>query len=375
MTERAMAPAAGSLVDLDAAAVVHARLSADAPAETKGVLREQFIAECLPFARRLARRYRGRGEPIDDLEQVARLGLVQAVDRYAPERGSFTAYAVVTITGELKRHFRDKAWSVHVPRRLQELNLAAGHAVRELTAELTRTPVPAEIARRLGVSESDVVEALGSGSGYSPLSLNATLGADDGASEFGDLLGGTDHELEAVDDKITVAALMQRLPPREQQLLAMRFYGNKTQAQIAAELGISQMHVSRLLSRTLTWLREGMLNDTPSRWEGADVAARPADVEIVSWTAGEVQWVQVRGEVDRDVAGRLRQALLHAVEARPAEVIADFSAVALIDAGGVAALADSAAAARTAAVGLQLTGVRPYVAHVLKIAGLAGLMR
>jgi RNA polymerase sigma-B factor len=238
------------LEDLDAAATDYATRMAGASGAERAVLRDALTRTCLPFAGRMARRYRGRGESLEDLEQVARLGLVKAIDRYDPERGSFTAYAVITISGEIKRHFRDRTWGVHVPRRIQDLSLEVGHASMVLTTELSRTPTPLELAERLKVSEAAVMEALESAAGYSPSSLNAPAGGD-GPVEFGDLLGDHDSDLEMVDDKLTVAGLLLRLPARERRMLAMRFYGNRTQAEIAAELGISQMHVSRLLSRSL----------------------------------------------------------------------------------------------------------------------------
>jgi RNA polymerase sigma-B factor len=361
--------------DLDAAAMLYARRSTSVAVDARAGLRAQFAAECLPFAGRLARRYRGRGEPVEDLEQVARLGLLKAIDRYEPGRGSFTAYAVVTICGEIKRHFRDRTWAVHVPRAMQDLNLSVRHATGELTGDLARTPTEAEIAGYLGVSEYDVVRALGSGGGHSPVSLNMPVTGGDGRAELGDVLGVVDRDLELVEDRITISGLLLRLPARERRMLALRFYGSMTQAEIAAEMGISQMHVSRLLTRTLTWLREAMLTDRLPRWEGADLVSAQRGLEIFARRAdGDVQTVRVRGEVDRDTAGRLRTALRQAVDARPARVVVDLSGVGVVDAGGVAALADVAAAARAATVDLRLSGVRPYVLHILKVSGLADLM-
>jgi RNA polymerase sigma-B factor len=246
-----------TLEDLDPVATDFAARFVRAGAAERAELREELVSLCLPFAGRVARRYRGRGETLEDLEQVARLGLVKAVDRYDPQRGSFTAYAVVTISGEIKRHFRDRTWGVHVPRRMQDLSLEVMHAVMALTAELAHRPTAAELAAHLRLPESAVLEALESAACYSPVSLNAPA-EPDGSAEFGEQLGGADLELEAVDDKVTVTGLLSRLPERERQMLAMRFYGNRTQAEIAAELGISQMHVSRLLSQTLGNLRAAL---------------------------------------------------------------------------------------------------------------------
>ncbi|GAB1691318.1 SigB/SigF/SigG family RNA polymerase sigma factor [Krasilnikovia sp. M28-CT-15] len=358
--------------DLDAAAVVYARRCAGAPPAARQALREELVAACLPFAGRLARRYRGRGEPLEDLTQVARLGLVKAIDRYDPVRGSFTAYAVITITGEIKRHFRDKTWGVHVPRRIQDLSLEVAHACTVLTSQLSGSPTVAEIAEFLRVDEDAVVEAIESAASYCPASLNAPVGAG-GAGELGDLLGGVDLDLEAVDDKLTVADLLLRMPARERRMLALRFYGNRTQAEIAHELGVSQMHVSRLLSRALTWLREAMLRDTPPRWEGATGAGHDMRVSVARMPGGLT--VRVRGEVDRDTAERLRAGLGQAVSAASGQrIVVDLSGVPLIDAAGVAALVDARAGAARAEVPLIVRGAQPYVARILAVSGLAPML-
>ena len=371
--ENIEAPADLALEDLDAAAVAYAERSREASASAQAALRDELTRHCLPFAGRLARRYRGRGEPLEDLEQVARLGLVKAIDRYDPARGSFTAYAVITISGEIKRHFRDKTWGVHVPRRVQDLSLEVGHASMVLTSALSRNPTVAELAERLQVSEGAVLEALESSAGYSPASLNAPAGGD-GAAEFGDLLGGVDSDLESVDDKLTVAELLLRLPARERRMLAMRFYGNRTQAEIAAELGISQMHVSRLLSRALGWLRQAMLSDVPPRWEGTG-AHVDHGMRVSVGRADGVLTVRVKGEVDRDTAERLRMSLRHAVtKAGSDRMVVDMRAVPLVDAAGVAVLLDAASAASVAGVAVSLTGVQPYVSRILVVSGLAPLL-
>jgi RNA polymerase sigma-B factor len=363
------------LEDLDAAALDFAGRSSTASAAEVAVLRDELTRYCLPFASRLARRYRGRGEPLEDLEQVARLGLVKAIDRYDPDRGSFTAYAVITISGEIKRHFRDKTWGVHVPRRVQDLSLEVGHATMVLTNALSRTPTVAELAERLSITEEAVLEALESSAGYSPASLNAPVTGGDGAGEFGDLLGDTDSDLEMIDDRITVAGLLLRLPARERRMLAMRFYGNRTQAEIAAELGISQMHVSRLLSRALSWLRQAMLSDVPPRWEGAGAHSDQHGMQVAVQRADGALTVRIRGEVDRDTAERLRMGLRHAVQtAGPDRLVVDLSAVPLVDAAGVAVLLDAASAASVAGVAIRLKGVQAYVSRVLAVSGLAPLL-
>src|SRR5690242_3515488 len=194
------------LEDLDRAANEYTRACAGVDEPTRDRLRSEFFGVALPFARRLARRYRGRGEPVDDLEQVARLGLVKSVNRYDPERGSFTAYAIVTITGELKRHFRNHGWGVHVPRRLQDLSLEVGQARAALTNELSRRPTDEEIAERLGIEVAEVLDAHLSGAAYAPGSLNAEADGYDGV-EVGDLLGMLDTDLDLVDDRTSVERL------------------------------------------------------------------------------------------------------------------------------------------------------------------------
>jgi RNA polymerase sigma-B factor len=345
--------------DLDEAAVAYAKSAAGASATERIALRDRLTEQCLPFAGRLARRYRGRGEPLEDLEQVARLGLIKAVDRYDPDRGSFTAYAVITITGELKRHFRDHTWGVRAPRRVQDLRLELARATALLTAALARAPTATELARRLEVSEQAVLEAMAWEADSTVASLNAPV--DDSGHELSDLVGGADHELDLVDDRLTVAGLLMRLPARERRILALRFYGNRTQSEIAAELGISQMHVSRLLSRALSWLREAMLCDTASCWDYGGNADGPGMRVWVTEAEG-ILTVHVSGEVDRDTAGRLRTGLWHAVHlADPDRVVVDLSGVPLIDAAGMAVLAES---------GVTVAGARPYVARTLAMAGL-----
>jgi RNA polymerase sigma-B factor len=365
-----------ALEDLDAAALAYAERAAAEHADLD-YERGRFTQECLPLAHRLACRFRGRGEPLEDLEQVARLGLVKSVDRYDPERGSFTAYAVSTITGELKRHFRDAAWSVHVPRPIRELLLEARQARTQMTAELSRTPTIAEVAHRIGAAEADVAEAFVANGGYSPSSLDASPISDDsGAPTLADLLGSTDAAMDSVDDKVTVSGLLMRLPARERRMLAMRFYGNRTQVEIAAELGVSQMHVSRLLAHALAWLREAMLNDTPPVWTGRGNAPSFPDLRLSVDRADGVATVRVRGEVDRDCAPRLRRCLRHAVStARGDALVVDLSEMPLLDAAGVATLVDCASAASVAGVPLALHGAGPTVRPVLELSGLAELLR
>jgi RNA polymerase sigma-B factor len=364
-----------ALEDLDTAALAYAERAADASADPIAE-RDRFTRECLPLARRLASRFRGRGEPLEDLEQVARLGLVKAVDRYDPERGSFTAYAVSTITGELKRHFRDAAWAVHVPRPVRELLLEARQARTRMTAELSRTPTVAEVAERIGAAEADVAEAFMANGGYSPTSLDASpMPGDSGAPTLADMIGSTDAAMDGVDDKVTVSGLLTRLPARERRMLAMRFYGNRTQVEIAAELGVSQMHVSRLLSHALTWLREAMLSDTPPVWTGRGSAPAFPDLRLSVDRADGVVTVRVQGEVDRDCSSRLRLCLRHAVATASGDaLVVDLADMPLIDAAGVATLVDCASAASVAGVPLSLAGAVTTVRPILKLSGLAALL-
>jgi RNA polymerase sigma-B factor len=319
----------------------------------------------------MARRYRNRGELPEDLEQVARLGLVKAVDRYEPERGSFTAYAVMTIMGELKRHFRDHTWDVHVPRRVQELSLEVTRAAAQLRQE-DRRPTDAELAVHCDVSEEALVAARMSAAAYRSTSLNIPIG--DGGAELGDLFGEPDAGVGLVEDRLTVAHLITRLPAREQRLLSMRFYGNQTQADIAAQLGMSQMHVSRLLSRALGWLREAMLTDIVPRWqpEGAD---DDLDVSTRLIAGGAIE-VRVAGEVDRDNAHVLSDVLLDTVRRAGAgqRIVVDMARTPLLDAAGIAALTSVHEAARVRAVLVTVTGLPPHVRRIAMISGLRALL-
>ncbi len=223
-------------------------------------LRDELVEMHLPLVEYLARRFRNRGEPLDDLVQVATIGLIKSVDRFDLERGvEFSTYATPTIVGEIKRHFRDKGWAIRVPRRLQELKLSLTKATSELSQKNGRSPTVAELAAHLEMSEEDVLEGLESANAYSAVSLDAPDGGDDDSPAVADSLGVTDDALEGVEYRESLKPLLDKLPSREKHILMLRFFGNMTQSQIATELGISQMHVSRLLARTLAQLREGLL--------------------------------------------------------------------------------------------------------------------
>jgi RNA polymerase sigma-B factor len=357
------------LEDLDLAAEGYKRACADADPDTRRQLQEDFVEVALPFAGRLARRYRNRGEPVEDLEQVARLGLVKSVNRFDPERGSFTAYAIITITGEIKRHFRNHGWGVHVPRRLQDLCLEVGQAESVLTARLNRRPTDAEVGEHLGIDPADVREARLSAGGYAPGSLNLPAEGYHGV-EVGDLLGAPDPGLDLVDDRASLERLMLHLPERERRILGMRFYGNRTQCEIAQELGVSQMHVSRLMSRALTWLRQAMLTDSVPPWAGLDDTDHRLD--LATNYRGDTIRCRVTGEIDRDNAAHLRSELLDALRGggRMARLVLDLTEVPLLDAAGVGVLVAVHDAARVRGIEMRVTGLTPFVARIVAVSGL-----
>ncbi|MZE80382.1 RNA polymerase sigma factor SigF [Streptomyces xinghaiensis] len=222
-------------------------------------LRDHLVRMHLPLVEHLARRFRNRGEPLDDLTQVATIGLIKSVDRFDPDRGvEFSTYATPTVVGEIKRHFRDKGWAVRVPRRLQELRLSLTTATAELSQRHGRSPTVHELAVQLGISEEEVLEGLESANAYSTLSLDVP-DTDEESPAVADTLGAEDDALEGVEYRESLKPLLEELPPREKKILLLRFFGNMTQSQIAQEVGISQMHVSRLLARTLAQLRDKLL--------------------------------------------------------------------------------------------------------------------
>jgi len=223
-------------------------------------LRAQIIVACLPAVRRAAARYHRSGEPMEDLVQVATLGLIQAVDRFDVSRGvPFRHFALPTILGELKRHFRDKGWSVRVNRRVQELHQLVRRTEPELAQTLGRMPTDADLARHLQLSTAEVRVGRGAGSAYSARSLNWRANSDEDAVELGELLGHEDRDLELVADREALRVALRALPENMRHLLAMRFGKNMTQSQIADKIGVSQMHVSRLIARAVDILRRHML--------------------------------------------------------------------------------------------------------------------
>jgi RNA polymerase sigma-B factor len=225
-------------------------------------LRQLAIYSAQGLAVGLARRYRGRGEPLDDLTQVATIGLIKAVDGFNADHGAaFTSYAVPTIIGEIRRYFRDKGWQIRVPRRIQEIGLELVDAGEVLSQRLGHSPTMQELATYLSATEDQVLEAIDAMHAYRPASLSAPAngsGDRDAGLELADRIGALDHRLELVDDRESLRPLLAALPDRQRRIIALRFYGNLTQAQIAAKIGISQMHVSRLLSDALRQLRQGL---------------------------------------------------------------------------------------------------------------------
>jgi RNA polymerase sigma-B factor len=222
-------------------------------------LRDRLVTGHLPLAEHIAQRFSGRGVAKEDLIQVARVGLINAVDRFDPARGTdFLSFAVPTVMGEVRRYFRDTGWTVRVPRRLKELHLSISNASTTLSQRLGRAPAPSEIAQHLGLSENEVYEGLEAGNAYNSMSLDEVLSADTESRSLGDTLGEEDSALEGVENHEALQPLVQQLPERERKILALRFVQNLTQTQIAERIGISQMHVSRLLARTLAQLREGL---------------------------------------------------------------------------------------------------------------------
>jgi RNA polymerase sigma-B factor len=226
--------------------------------------REELIERYLSLVRSLARRYAYRGEQLDDLVQIGAIGLIKAIDRFDLERGvELTTYATPNIIGEIKRHFRDKGWSVRVPRGLQELNVKVSKLIEQLTVQLGRSPTIPELAKAAGVEEEQVLEALESGRAYSSVSLSSGGGADeDGELDPLESLGTIEHEYEVAEDRAVLAPGFQVLDERERKILHLRFFSGLTQSQIAAEIGISQMHVSRLIRRSLEKIREEIAEES-----------------------------------------------------------------------------------------------------------------
>jgi len=261
-TPRSTAPARSTAaahkptVDQDALHLLRRLAALPAQHPDRATLRGHAIEAWLPLAKHLAQRFHGRGEPLDDLVQIATVGLIKAIDRFDPEYGNdFAAYAVPTIVGEIKRHFRDRTWDIRVPRRLQELKLDINEATATLSQQLGRSPTITDIATYLQRTEDDILEGLEGARAYSAVSLQTLVGAGIDGTELGDLFGHEDPDLALAEFRASLGPALDHLSPREQHIIILRFFGNLTQTQIAHRVGISQMHVSRLLARSLATLR------------------------------------------------------------------------------------------------------------------------
>lgn len=228
----------------------------------RAVARDELVHLHLSLVEHCARRFRNRGEPFEDLVQVGTIGLIKAVDRFETDRGvEFSTYATPTVIGEIKRHFRDKGWAIRVPRRLQELRMQIGTATGELTQKLGRSPTPRELAEVIGCTVEEIMEGIESSYAYATLSLDASDDSDDGPPAMLATLGFEDANIEHVEVRESIKPLLDGLGEREKRILLLRFFKNMTQSQIADEIGVSQMHVSRLLTRTLAQLRTSLEAD------------------------------------------------------------------------------------------------------------------
>ena len=220
--------------------------------------REELVERHLPLVRSLARRYAGRGELIEDIEQVGAIGLIKAIDRYELDRDvALTTYATPNVVGEIKRHFRDRGWTIRIPRALQELNVKMSGAVERLTVRLGRSPTIAELAKELDATPEQVLEAVEAGSAYSPVSLSASPGNEEDL-DLMEVIGTEDEGYARSEERASLEPALGELPEREQKILRMRFEEGLTQTQIAERVGLSQMHVSRLIRRSLESMREAM---------------------------------------------------------------------------------------------------------------------
>ncbi|MFF0860604.1 SigB/SigF/SigG family RNA polymerase sigma factor [Nonomuraea sp. NPDC003560] len=231
----------------------------EASDEHKARIRERVVTMYDSLVTEVTRRYRHQREPMEDLRQAAYVGLMKAINGFDPELGhEFRGYAMITMVGEVKRHFRDRTWAVKVPRVYQERRLELNKATADLTQTLGHSPTVAELAAHMNITEEDVLLTLDASTAYSALSLDAPVGGDNDGADLGDFLPSQDESLDTLLGKYSVKPLIDALPSRERNILLMRFYGNMTQSEIAAEFGISQMHVSRILRAVLNQLRTAL---------------------------------------------------------------------------------------------------------------------
>ena len=255
-------PTGMELVRARSSALFETMRDEDGSEASRAGAREELIHLHLSLVEHCARRFRNRGEPFEDLVQVGTIGLIKAVDRFETDRGvEFSTYATPTVIGEIKRHFRDKGWAIRVPRRLQELRMQIGTATGELTQKLGRSPTPRELSEVVGCTVEEIMEGIESSHAYATLSLDASDDSDDGPPAMLARLGVDDANIEHVEIRESIKPLLEGLGEREKRILLLRFFKNMTQSQIAEEIGVSQMHVSRLLTRTLAQLRASMEAD------------------------------------------------------------------------------------------------------------------
>ncbi|MFE7233195.1 SigB/SigF/SigG family RNA polymerase sigma factor [Streptomyces sp. NPDC002405] len=271
------APARRPHGDAPDTAALFQRLAAAEDGPEREAVRDELVSAWLPMAHRIAGRFRDRGESIEDLRQVAALGLVKAIDRFDPDRGAFESYAVPTITGEVKRHFRDRMWALRVPRRVQELRNKVRVARRELVQNPgSPEPSVAAIAAQAGLTEEEVNAGMEAIDSFSTLSLDAELSAGGDGYSLADSLGASDSSYDTVVDRESAKEGLRRLPERERAILYMRFFEDMTQSRIADRLGISQMHVSRLISRSCARVRDEVLSERANRsGDGPGPATEP----------------------------------------------------------------------------------------------------
>jgi RNA polymerase sigma-B factor len=342
------------------------------PPQERERLREQVVRWHLPMAHRLARGYRDRGEHLDDLMQVAAMALVKAVDGYRPDRGtSFASYATPTILGEVKRHFRDRVWSVHVPRQLQERCLEVTRVRAALVQGLQRSPSLREIADALGVSEADVRATESSTSAYRADSLNRRVGFEQDACERLDLLGEQDADLTAVCDRVTLRAALEQLPARERYVVHRYFFEHRTQDQIAAELRTSQMTVSRLLAHTLTMLRARLAaGSAPDDGTGETAGPRIHTYEARPGCLIATVGAPTQGSDP----GQLREELVRlAVTRRPRALVVDLRRLRDPGPGVLRALVDTYRAGGHTGTRLRVVNVAPCLFEAMRRAGVIRL--
>lgn len=348
------------------------RLLAADVAQHRRQVRAEIIELNLPFAARLAGRFLHRGQGRDDLTQVAALALVKAVDGFDPGKGQpFYGYAVPTIVGELKRHFRDKGWDVRVPRRLQERHLQLNQARAELTQRLQRAPTAAELGQVLNLSPEQVHEGLAAGAAYDADSLNHTLGDQDHSCERQDLLGHDDPGFEAVCDQLSLRTVVNRLPPRERHVVTRYFFGDATQVQIAGEIGMSQMNVSRILQRALAQLKLLLDREHGAALPGDDTTG----LRITTYsTTGGVRVVAAHGRLDDMAAARLRDALVDtAVHQRPRAVVVDLRQARYATGCAVRALVDGYRACGHVGASFSVVNVADELYELLRRLGVTHL--